>query len=559
MAKQKLLDIVDDSYLDKLMAALGGKENIQYSTHCLTRLRIVLADPEKLNEAEIKKMDGVKGTFTASGQFQIVYGTDVAKIYTKFAKKFGLSQLSKQDIKREVLKKENWFKKFLNYMSDIFIPIVPVLVSGGIILGIRNIFEANFNENYFMGFDANGDPILGWSMVGASQFINGLNAFLWIPAQACFWWLPVHICWSIFKKMGANEILGIIVGLTLLISPMLNVYEVFNSDGLGSLWIWDIVDQLEKQGKDVAFDWGFMQYPWKIAYTSQVIPAIGVGITGSYICLWITRVCPNVINQILIPTVTVLASYTLALFIIGPVGYIMGSAIGLAFQWALTNDVAKYIFAPLIGLFHAGLVITGMHHLLNAVMIQNVAQYGGDFVFMSVCAQAIGQGSAVLGWMILNRKDPKAKEVGSSAVVAAYLGVTEPALYGVNIKYLFPFIAGSIGSSISLFICVMAGVSAQAIGNGSWLGILSVQVNSKMEGVTTWGGTGYLWFAIANVLNASLSVTLAMIFGKMSVFKKFDPDYIPTAEDVKKLEAKKLAKENKKAAKTKVEKSAASI
>lgn len=542
MAKKKLLDRINNTYLDELCTYFGGAENIKYITHCLTRLRVVLKDNTKLNEAAIKKMDGVKGTFTASGQFQIVYGTDVAKIYDKFIDQFKIKRSTRAEVKAAVNNKENWFKRFLNYMSDIFIPIVPVLVSGGIILGLRNVFEATFNESYLVGFDANGAPILGWSMVGVSQFINGLNAFLWIPSQVCFWWLPVHICWSIFRKMGADEILGILVGLSLLVSPLLNVYEVFSNSDLNSLWIWDIVKQLENAGKDVAFDWGFMRYPWKIAYTAQVIPAIGVGVVGAYLNLWIKRVSPNVINQIAVPTITLLGSYIAGMFVIGPVGYIVGSAVGLGFQWALTNYISKYFFAAIIGGLHAGLVITGMHHLLNAVMIQNVAQYGGDFIFMSVCAQAIGQGSAVLGWMVLNRKDPKSKEIGSSAVVAAYLGVTEPALYGVNIKYLFPFIAGSISSALSLTICVITGVTAQSIGNGSWLGVLSVQVTSKLEGTTTWAGTGYLWFGVANVINAALAVVLCLVFGKMQVFKKYDPDYVPSEEEVKKLAAKQAAK-----------------
>ncbi|AUB31913.1 PTS transporter subunit EIIC [Spiroplasma floricola] len=527
MSKKRKLEFLTDEYLDTLLSALGGKENIAYSTHCITRFRIVAKDSSLINENKIRSMDGVKGTFTASGQFQIVYGTDVGDVYNTFTNKFNLEKSTKQDVKQIVNKKGNLFKRFLNYMSDIFIPIVPVLVSGGIILGIRNIFEANFNETFFTGrFNADGTPILGWSMVNVSQFINGLNAFLWIPAQVCFWWLPVSICWSIFKKMGADEILGVLVGLTLLVGPLLNVYDVFSSGEMQSLWIWDIVKELEKAGKDVAFDWGFMQYPWKIAYTSQVIPAMGVGVVGAYLNLWIKRVSPNVINQISVPTVTLLGSYTLALFIIGPLGYILGSAIGIGFQWALTNSVAKYFFALIIGALHAGLVITGMHHLLNAVMIQNVAQYGGDFIFMSVCAQAIGQGSAVIGWMILNKKDPKAREVGAASVTAAYLGVTEPALYGVNLKYLFPFIAGCISAAIGLEILVISGVTAQAIGNGSWLGVLSVQINSKVEGVKTFPGTAYLWFMIANIINMGVSIVLTMVLGKISWFKKFDPNYI---------------------------------
>lgn len=533
MAKHKKLDFVTNTWLEELMSNLGGVENIKQSTHCLTRMRIVALDENKVNKDAIAKMEGVKGIFVASGQLQIVLGTDVAKIYQLLANKYNLAQSTKADIKKTVANQGNWFKRFLNWMSDIFIPIVPVLVSGGIILGLRNIFEATFSATYFTGkFDAGGNPVVGWSMVNVSQFMNGLDAFLWIPAQVAFWWLPVHICWSIFRKMDADQILGVVLGLSLLVSPLINTYEFTQEKGIHSLWIWDIASQLRAQGKDSAFDWGFMKYPWKIAYTSQVIPAMGVGIVGAYINLWIRRVSPGTLTQILVPTVTIIPTYVFALFIIGPIGYVLGSCLGFAFQWALTNKIAKYFFAIIIGGLHAGIVITGMHNLLNAVMIQSVAQYGGDFVFMSVCAQCLGQGSAVIGWMILKRKDPKSKEVGGAAVVAAYLGVSEPALYGVNIKYLYPFIAGSIGAAAALEICVISGTTAQSIGNGAWLGILSVQIESKAKGVTTWPGTGYAWFLIANLVGTALAISLTIIFGKMPVFKKFDPNYKP--EDFKK-------------------------
>ncbi|AXK51694.1 PTS transporter subunit EIIC [Spiroplasma alleghenense] len=517
---------LSDEFFAKLLELIGGKENIVSATHCLSRLRLVLANPKKADIKEIEKLSGVKGVFNANGQFQIVFGTEVERVYKAFIKYTGLKEMSKEEIKDAVVNKASWFQKALNHMSEIFIPIIPVLVAGGLILGIRNIFEAVFDPNYFGGqYDALGNPILGWSMVNVSQFINGLNAFLWIPAQVCFWWIPVHVCWSIFKKMKADEILGIVIGLTLLVPPLLNVYEVF-SQGFDSIWIWDIVATLKENGQDVTFNFGFMQYPWKIAYTAQVIPAIAIGVLGAYINLYMKKVTPGAVKQIVVPLVTILASFTIAMFIIGPAGYIVGSLIGAGFQWALTDGIAKYFFAIIIGGMHATLVLTGVHHLLNAVMIQNVASSGGDFIFLSIVSQSIAQGAAVLGWMIVNwKKNENVKEVGASALTSAWLAVTEPAMYAVNLKYMYPFVAASIGAAVGLEICVVAGVSANSIGNGAWLGILSVQIQSGINGVTTWPGTAFTWFMIAGLTNTALTIVLTIAFSKIKYFQKFDLEF----------------------------------
>ncbi|AVN64565.1 MULTISPECIES: PTS transporter subunit EIIC [Mesoplasma] len=506
--KEKIPQVKIDlkAWSKELVEYLGGSENIISATHCLTRLRLVIKDENLINKAKVETMPNVKGTFKSSGQYQIIIGTEVEKYFKEFVAVSGVEAVSKE--KAKAIANQNnggWFLKSLNFLGEVFIPIIPVLVAGGIILGFRNILEADFN---------------GFIIVKSGQFWQGLNDFLWIPAQVCFWWLPVHLCWSIFRKMEADQVMGIVVGLCLLVPPLMNVYEVSgeaSQDG-GFKWIWQIMAGMD----DGAFDWGFMKYPWKIQYTAQVIPAFAIGIVGAYINKWIKRTSPAVVSQIVVPLVTILPTFTLAMFVIGPAGFIVASVISFAISWAFTNNIAKYFFGFIIGMAYAPIVLTGVHHLFNAVFVQDTIQNGGNFLFIGTCAQAIAQGSAVLGWILVNKKDPRAKDVGIPSVVSAYLGVTEPAMYGVNLKHMYPFAAASIATGLGLELAVISGVSATNSGNGAWLGILNVQVESKIEGVNTWIGTGYTWFMISMILTAAVSIGLTMVFSKVKYFEKFN-------------------------------------
>ncbi|ASP28428.1 PTS system, trehalose-specific IIBC component [Spiroplasma corruscae] len=504
--KDEKIDIDFKSWSNELVEYLGGKENILSVTHCLTRLRLVLKDETFVQKEKIEDLKGVKGLFRSSGQFQIIIGTQVEKFFKEFVIISGVEAVSKEENKKIANQQHgNWFLRALNFLGEVFIPIVPVLVAGGIILGFRNILEADFD---------------GFVIVKSGKFWQGLDDFLWIPAQVCFWWLPVHICWSIFRKLDADQVLGIVVGLCLLVPPLLNVYDVSSAAGNNKEfeWIWDVMGKLENG----SFDWGFMKYPWKIQYTAQVIPAFAIGITGAYINKWIKRKSPAVLSQILVPLVTILPTFTLAMFIIGPIGFIFASVISFGISWSFTNSIAKYFFGFIIGLIYAPIVLTGIHHLFNAVFVQDTIQNGGNFLFIGTCAQAIAQGSAVLGWVLINRKNPRSKDVGIPSIVSAYLGVTEPAMYGINLKYMYPFVAACIATGLGLEMAVISGVSSTNSGNGAWLGILNVQVQSKINGVITWPGTGYLWFMISMLITAGTSLGLTMLFSKFKYFKKFN-------------------------------------
>lgn len=487
------------SDIRNLILLLGGKDNISSAMHCVSRLRLVVKDMSLVDDKAISKLVSSKGTMKLqNNQYHVVIGPDVDNYFKEFERQTGIKESTKNELKQDAAGNGNWAQRLMQHFAEIFIPLIPALVAGGLILGFRNILEANFN---------------GYVIVNHSAFMHGVDDFLWIPAQAVFWYLPVTISWSIFKKMGGSPVLGIILGLTMLLPPLFNTYTF---GGQGVKWIWDM--DLSKFG----FDFGSFKFPWKISYTAQVVPAIGVAFVGVYIERWLNRFITPVLRQIIVPLGVILGGYILAMVVIGPIGWTIGTAISFAVKWALTNSVAKYFFAPVFGLLYAPLVVTGMHHMLNAVMIQNAATIGGSLFFPILALSNIAQGAAVLGFMLLHRDKVKTQEIGASAVTAAWLGVTEPAMYGINLRYVAPFLAAIVGSSVGSLFVTIAGVSSAGIGNGAWLGVLSIQAQSGVKGMSTWPGTGYLWFIVGGVISASIAIGGTLFLQKLPRFKKME-------------------------------------
>lgn len=483
--------------VEQLIPLLGGKENIVSYIHCVSRIRLVLKDNKKANVKAIENLDNIMGVFQPIGQFHIVIGPDVNNYYQVFKKALGFEQTTKAQLNQAAAKQAKWYQRLLQHFSEIFIPLIPALVAGGLILGFRNILEANWNGE-------------GTSLVSQFGFAKGLNDFLWIPAQAVFWYIPVTICWSIFNKLGGSPVLGIIIGLTLLLPPLVDIYSIAGN-AKNSLWIFDVAP---------TFDFGAWKFPWKIQYTGQVIPAIGVAFFGVYLERGLNKVVPAVLKQIFVPLITILLSFTIALVLIGPLGYIVGSAISIGLSWALSNPIAKYFFGPILGLLYAPIVLTGVHTMFNAVMIQNTAQIGGSFIFPILCLSNIAQGSATLMFTINNRKNSKIKETGISATTSAWLGVTEPAMYGINLRFFYPFIGAIVGSTFGALLVTIAGVTSNGIGNGGWLGVLSIQPFSNVKDVNTFLGTGYTWFILACLLTMAISMTLTYFLSKLPRFIK---------------------------------------
>lgn len=430
----------------QLLRLVGGKENIAAVSHCMTRMRFALVEPQKADVKAIEAMKVVKGSFTQSGQFQVIIGNTVADFYNDFVKEAGIEGVSKDAVKQAAKKNQNVLQRVIAALAEIFAPLIPAIITGGLILGFRNCIDSLY-------LFENGTKTL----CDISQFWAGIDSFLWLIGEAVFHMLPVGICWSVTKKMGTTQMLGIVLGLTLVSGQLLNAYAVAGT-----------------AAADIP-KWNFGGFQINmIGYQGQVLPAILAAFTLVYLEKFFRKITPQVISMIVVPFCSLLLSVIAAHFVLGPIGWKIGAGVS-SLVFAGITGTFKTVFGALFGVVYAPLVITGLHHMSNAIDLQLIADYGGTMLWPMIALSNIAQGSAVLGMIWLQRKDPEAQEVNIPACISCYLGVTEPAIFGVNLKRVFPFVCGMIGSGIAAIVCVATGTTANAIGVGGIPGILSIQ------------------------------------------------------------------------------------
>ena len=428
-----------------LLRLIGGKENIRAVSHCMTRMRFVLADEKKADTEAIGKLPSVKGTFTQAGQYQVIIGNDVAAFYNEFTAYAGIEGVSKDAAKDAAKTNQNVVQRIMSNLGEIFAPLIPALICGGLILGFRNIIgEINFFNDGTQ------------SLADISQFWAGTYDFLWLIGEAVFHLLPVGIVWSITKKMGTTQILGIVLGLTLVSPQLLNGFSVASTPA----------DQIP------VWDFGFAKVEM-IGYQGQVIAAIMAGFVLVYLEKFFRKICPQVISMIVVPFCSLLPAVIIAHTVVGPIGWKIGNFIADVVYSGLTSSFGV-LFAGVFGLLYAPIVMTGLHHMTNAIDSQLVSLYRGTNLWPMIALSNIAQGSAVLAMSVLQKKNDRAKQINIPACISCYLGVTEPALFGVNLKYVFPLVCGMIGSAIAAMVSVGFGVQAVSIGVGGIPGILSI-------------------------------------------------------------------------------------
>lgn len=471
----------------EMLEAIGGKENIAAVTHCATRMRFVLNDDSKADVKRLEKIPAVKGTFTNAGQFQAIIGNDVPTFYNEFTAISGIEGVSKEAAKSAAQKNQNWLQRALSMLAEIFTPIIPAIIVGGLILGFRNILEG-----------VEWSALDGKTIVEVSQFWAGVNSFLWLPGEAIFHYLPVGIVWSVTRKMGTSQILGIVLGICL-VSPnqLLNAYSVASTPAaeIAANWSWDF---------------GFFTIE-KIGYQAQVIPALLAGLSLAYLERFWRKHIPEVVSMIFVPFLSLIPALILAHTVLGPIGWTIGKGISAVVLAGLTGPV-KWLFGAIFGALYAPLVITGLHHMTNAIDTQLIADAGGTGLWPMIALSNIAQGSAVLAFYFMNRHDEREAQISLPAAISAYLGVTEPALFGVNLKYVYPFVAGMIGSGLAGLFCTSFNITANAIGIGGLPGILSIQ--AKYMGL----------FAINMLIAIAVPFMLTYVFRKGSILTKAEDD-----------------------------------
>ncbi|EGR2043319.1 PTS trehalose transporter subunit IIBC [Vibrio parahaemolyticus] len=426
--------------VERLIELVGGPDNIASVSHCLTRLRFVLNDTDKADTKQLEALRMVKGCFTNAGQFQVVIGTEVDEVYKVLIELSGKSEASKDESKNAARQNMNIVERGISHLAEIFVPLLPAIITGGLILGFRNVIGD------IKMFD-------GQTLTEISQFWATVHSFLWLIGEAIFFFLPVGVCWSTVKKLGGTPILGITLGVTLVSPQLMNAYLI------------------GKQAPEV-WDFGLFVIE-KVGYQAQVIPAMLAGIALAFIETRLKRIIPSYLYLVVVPFVSIIVSVILAHSIIGPFGRMLGDGVAFAAKAAMTGDFAM-IGSTIFGFLYAPLVITGIHHTTNAVDLQLMQELGGTPIWPLIALSNIAQASAVVGIIIISKKQDE-REISVPAAISAYLGVTEPAMYGINLKYKFPMLSAMIGSACAAAICGSAGVMANGIGVGGLPGILSIQ------------------------------------------------------------------------------------
>ncbi|MUK89754.1 PTS system trehalose-specific EIIBC component [Ornithinibacillus sp. L9] len=433
---QEALDIV---------SAVGGVENISAATHCVTRLRFALLDEEKVDEQALEKMSLVKGSFSANGQFQIVIGQGtVDKVYQAMVTETGIQEASKEDVKAAGGKNQNPIQRGIKVLADIFIPILPAIVTAGLLMGINNILA---NPGIF-GRDA--PPLIEtypqWA--GIADMIN-------IIANTAFVFLPALIGWSAVKRFGGHELLGVVLGLILVHPDLMNAWGYGSALTEGEIPTWNLF------GLDVQ----------KVGYQGQVLPVLFASWVLAKIEIFLRKRVVDSLQLLVVAPVALLVTGFLAFIIIGPITFTIGN-------WITEGLVTIFDTVPIIGglvygAIYAPLVITGMHHTFLAVDLQLLGSTGTTFLWPILALSNIAQGAAVFAIMLATR-DENLKGLAGTSGISAWLGITEPAMFGVNLRYRYPFIAAIIGTSIAGAFITLQGVKANSIGVGGIPAPLSI-------------------------------------------------------------------------------------
>ena len=465
----------------ELLDAIGGKENISAVTHCATRMRFVLNDDAKADKKRIENISTTKGMFTNAGQFQVIIGNDVATFYNDFSAVSGIEGVSKEAAKSAAKSNQNVVQRLVGTLSEIFTPLLPAIIVGGLILGFRNILE--------------GVQFGGSTIVENSQFWAGVNSFLWLPGEAIFHFLPVGIAWSVTRKMGTTQILGIVLGITLVSPQLLNAYAVNGTSAaeIAKNWSWDF---------------GFFTMD-KIGYQAQVIPAMAAGFLLAYLEKFFRKHIPEAVSIIFVPLFALIPTIIAAHAIIGPIGWKIGQGISFVVNTGLTSSLS-WLFGGIFGILYAPLVITGLHHTTLAIDSQLIADFGSTNLWPLIDLSNIAQGAAVFAVYLLHKKIKKEAEISVPATISAWLGVTEPAMFGINLKYLYPFVAAMIGSGIAGMVSTLMGVRANSIGVGGLPGILAIR------------GEDMLKFTIPMVIAIVVPIILTFFFRQAGIFNKID-------------------------------------
>ena len=391
----------------KVIDALGGRENVNSVAHCATRLRVMVKDEGKINKEVIENLEKVQGAFFNSGQYQIIFGTGtVNKMYDEVVT-LGLPTSSKDDMKAEAAKQGNWFQRAIRTFGDVFVPIIPVIVATGLFMGVRGLLTA-----------------LGMTLPA------DVTTYTQILTDTAFIILPGLVVWSTFRVFGGNPAVGIVLGMMLVSGSLPNAWAVASGGEVTAMNFFGFIPVVGLQG--------------------SVLPAFIIGVVGAKFEKAVRKVVPDVIDLLVTPFVTLLVMSILGLFVIGPVFHVVENYILIATKAILSMPFGLGGF--LIGGVHQLIVVSGVHHIFNLLEVQLLAADHANPFNAIITAAMTAQGAATVA-VGVKTKNPKLKTLAFPAALSAFLGITEPAIFGVNLRFRKPFflslIAGAIGGGLA--------------------------------------------------------------------------------------------------------------
>lgn len=447
----------------QVIDAVGGKDNIASFAHCATRLRIMVHNKELINQERTENIDKVKGAFFNSGQYQIIFGTGTVNRIFEEVENLGVESTSKDDIKSQSKNAGNIFQRSIRTFGDVFVPIIPVLVATGLFMGLRGLLTQ--------------PQILALFGITPDHISANFLLFTQVLTDTAFAFLPALVAWSAFRVFGGSPVLGIVLGLMLVNPALPNAYAV--ADGSAKALIM----------------FGFIPV---VGYQGSVLPAFVIGLIGAKLEKALRKKTPEAIDLILTPFLTLLIMITLGLFAIGPIFHSLESVVLNGTIYVL--DLPYGIAGLLIGFLHQIVVVTGVHHIFNFLEIQLLERTGvNPFNAIITCAMA-AQGGACLA-VGIKTKDKKLKALALPSSLSAFLGISEPAIFGVNLRYMKPFIMGLIGGGIGGFFASLFHLSASGMAITVIPGTL-LYLNGQLP-----------LYIFCNVLAIAIAFTLTWLFG----------------------------------------------
>ena len=445
----------------EVIDALGGRENVNSVAHCATRLRVMVKDENKINKEKAENIEKVQGAFFNSGQYQMIFGTGtVNKIYDEVVAQ-GLPTASKDEQKAEAAKQGNWFQRAIRSFGDVFVPLLPAIVATGLFMGIRGAI--------------NNDTVLGLFGTTSEAFqATNFYTYTVVLTDTAFAFFPALICWSAFNVFGGSPLLGLVLGLMMVNAALPNAWDVASQatkyavdpskDVLGKIASMDVLDSLKFTASVEAtkahpiYFFGFIPV---VGYQNSVLPAFFVGLIGAKFEKWVRKWVPDVLDLLLRPLIVFAVMSALALFVIGPVFHAVESYVLAGTEWILALPFG--LAGLVLGGIHQVIVVTGVHHVFNLLEANLVSNTGKDPLNAIITAAMTAQAGATLA-VGLKTKDAKLKALAFPATLSAVLGITEPAIFGVNLRFGKPFIMGLIAGAAGGWLASILNLAGTGFG-----------------------------------------------------------------------------------------------